>query len=450
MTSIYLLPWKKAIDLKEMLELMLTHKKKLACLVAVSDNLAFAAGNIAISLNRYMKIDYDLLVYTSGMDEKDKIVLNSLPHTYVVNYEFDADFLSYMMTSLPPNCRFKDERKLMRFCHYEAFKLLEDYQNVVWIDADMSVQADLSPILKYAPFGITLDTPWNVRNQFIAQIEGFDMEKPAYCSGIMMLNEKLPYQEIYKWLFEKTKLYAPKMKNGDQAIINLMIQEFKLQPVLMPLEEYQCIYTKKEGISARVVHFGTDKKVWNDNVILNCYPEWYRVYCEWVALGGTPCESISHLTPTCIHWEYRILNERYVDLQEKYDNLIAKIAEMEKIQGTKETSGFIFAGKSWKKDSTDRLIHIEDKEDGVLDRTIHIEEKLNDISRQMIPAIDCFADMNTLGNKLDDLRTYMLQIRLKEDKLRKALEQVQGQNETLLVLINQFLSNISMELSNGE
>lgn len=412
------------------------NKKNLACLVAVSDNLAFAAGNIAISLNRYMKMDYDLLVYTSGMGEKDKAVLNALPHTRVVEYEFEPDFLNYMMTKLPPNCRFKDERKLMRFCHYEAFKLLEDYRNVVWIDADMSVQADLSGILEYVPFGMTLDTPWKVGNQFIAPIEGFDMEKDAYCSGIMMLNEALPYQAIYKWLFEKTKVYAPRMKNGDQAIINLMIQEFRLCPVVMPLEEYQCIYTKKEGISAKVVHFGTDKKVWNDNIILNCYPEWYRVYNEWVSLGGSPCESMAQLDPTSIHRCYRILNEDCQKLSEENAALKRVIAELESRRGVEAPArpascGLVLASRRWKQDSSERLIHIEGKEDEMLERLIHIEEKVDGSIRE-ICELGSFVtnyrmECNALEKKMDDLRTYLLRIQAKQDKLQKYL---QGREES--------------------
>lgn len=408
------------------------NKKNLACLVAVSDNLAFAAGNIAISLNRYMKMDYDLLVYTSGMGETDKRVLNALPHTKVVEYEFEPDFLNYMMTKLPPNCRFKDERKLMRFCHYEAFKLLDEYRNVVWIDADMSVQADLSGILEYGPFGITLDTPWKVGNQFIAPIEGFDMEKDAYCSGIMMLNEALPYREIYQWLFAKTKVYAPRMKNGDQAIINLMIQQFRLSPVVMPLEEYQCIYTKKEGISARVVHFGTDKKVWNDNNILNCYPEWYRVYKEWVALGGSPCESMEKLDPASIHYCYRILNENNQKLCEETAALKRVISELESRKEaetpphTVTAPSIVLASRKWKQDSSERLIHIEGKEDEMLERLIHIEEKVDGSIRE-IDALSSYVqnyrmECATLEKKMDDLRSFLLRIQTKQDMILKNIQ----------------------------
>ncbi len=304
-------------------------RKHLCFLVAVSGNIAFAAGNIAIALERYMSIDYDLLIYTHGLDGQDKNTLNGLPHCRVVEFSFEQGFVDYMMNELPENCRFRDVNKLMRFCHFEAFRLLDEYENVVWIDADMSIQADLADILQYAPFGMTLDTPWKTGDQFIEPIEGFDMEKDAYCSGIMMLNATIPYKQIYEWLYQKTKECAPFMKNGDQAIINLMIQEFKLEPRAMPLETYQCICWKKEAIDAKVVHFGTVRKVWNDNVILSCFPEWYRTHKCWLECGGRSDLDRGLIEPINAYHRYRKLNDDLKKSAAKYEKILAEKEEVE-------------------------------------------------------------------------------------------------------------------------
>lgn len=262
-------------------------KKNLAFIIAVSEDLAFAAGNIAIALNRYMSIPFDLFVYTSEMCTKDKEILENIDNCHVKEFCFTEGFIEYMMDCLPENCRFRNPKKLMRFCHYEAFALLEEYENVIWLDADISVQADLADMIHYKPFGITTDAPWKVGNQFIRPVEGYDMEKDAVCSAVMILDDSLPYQEIYDWLYENTMKYAGYMKNGDQAIINLMLQEFELTPNMMPLEVYQCIDWRKEAIDAKIVHFGTDRKVWNTNIKLCCFPEWYRIHLQWLELGGS-------------------------------------------------------------------------------------------------------------------------------------------------------------------
>ena len=298
-------------------------KKPLCFLVAASNNIAFAAGNIAIALDRYMSIGYELLIYSGDMNECDRAVCNSIPNTTVVDFHLDKDFVEYMLRELPQNCRFRDENRLMRFCHYEAFRLLDKYENVVWIDADMSVQGDLSEIIKYVPFGLTADTPWLVKDQFIESISGYDLERRAYCTGIMVLNHTIPYEDIYTWLYDNTKQYAHSMKNGDQAIINLMLQEFDITPVEMPLEEYQCICWKKEAIDAKVVHFGTERKVWNDEIILSCFPEWYRVHRLFLQKGGCDNLGISKNAVNVYH-RYRAQMKQLKNIDEK---LAAAVSE---------------------------------------------------------------------------------------------------------------------------
>ena len=304
-------------------------KKELCFLVAVSGNIAFAGGNIALALNNYMSTDYDCLIYTNDMEEKDIAVCNSIPHTNVVKFQLERDFIDYMMASLPEGCRFRDEAKLMRFCHYEIFSLLEKYKTVVWLDADMSVQGDLADIVQFTPFAMTLDTPWKVGNQFISPIEGFDMERDAWCSAVIVANDTIPYKEMYQWLYDMTRKCAPYMKNGDQAIINLMLQHFDITPKEMPLEKYQCICWKKEAIDAKIVHFGTDKKVWNDSNLLCTFPEWYHVHLKWLELGGRDIEA-ENIERVNIHYQYRTLSERNGELSERVSELENRLIEVDK------------------------------------------------------------------------------------------------------------------------
>ena len=55
----------------------------------------------------------------------------------------------------------------------------------------------------------------------------------------------------------------------------------------MPLEDWQCIAWRDQASTAKIVHFGTANKVWNTTNIFNAFPEWYRVHCEWLNLGGS-------------------------------------------------------------------------------------------------------------------------------------------------------------------
>lgn len=276
---------------------MINKKKKLAFLLGITPNLSFAAGNVALSLNKHMTMqDYDIVIYYTDLSYKDIDVFSRIPHVVLKQFGFPNNFVETMLAKIPEKSRFRSFNHLMCFSHFEVFALLEKYENVVWLDADTSIQRDLSDIIKFAPLGITLDTPWTVRDQFSRSIRGYDMNIEGHCTAVLIVNDILPYNEIYHWLYDKAVEYADALVNPDQAIFSIMFQEFNIVPNLMPLEEWQCISWKDEASVARIVHFGTEQKVWNNTNICNSFPEWYRTHLEWLSLGGSDFDQ-SKITP---------------------------------------------------------------------------------------------------------------------------------------------------------
>lgn len=267
-------------------------KKKLAFLVAITPNIAFAAGNIAIALDKYMhNRDYEVIVYFSELPETDLEALKKINRCVPVQFCPDDRLVDFLMRNLPEECPYKNVNKLMLLAHYEIFNLLDEYENAVWLDADILVQGDLYDLLNYVPFGISLDTPWLVKDQFIdpegIAIEKYRIDKPAFCTAVMVANEVLPYREIYQWLIKKSYSYAPYMKNVDQVTTNLMLEEFHILPKTLPLNKWQCMPWKKEALSACIVHFGTANKVWKSAELCHEFSEWYRNHLIWVRLGGS-------------------------------------------------------------------------------------------------------------------------------------------------------------------
>lgn len=274
----------------------MTRKKKLAFLFGFTPNLAFAAANAALSLNRHITIqDYDILMYYTDLPESDIRAFKKIPHVVLKQFNLSNDFVDIMLKKMPEG-RFKSKNHLMCFAHFEAFSLLNEYETVVWNDVDIGVQGDLADILNYTPLGLCEDIPWTVKDQFTSSIPEYKMNIPAYCSGVMVLNDTLPYQKIYNWLYQKAIQYASYLKNPDQSIINLMLQEFHLLPKIVPLAEYNCISWRDDAITARIVHFGSDQKVWNNTNICNAFPEWYRTHLSWLKLGGSDFDR-SKITP---------------------------------------------------------------------------------------------------------------------------------------------------------
>lgn len=263
-------------------------KKNLAFLLGITPNLSFAAGNVSLAINRHMKTqDYDIVIYYTDLKENDINAFKKIPHVRLVKFNLPEDFISEMLQKIPDSSRFKSRNHLMCFCHFEVFPLLDEYKHVAWIDVDTSIQRDLSDIVKFSPFGVGPDTPWTVGNQFSHDIEGYDMKREGHCTAVMVVEDSLPYKQIYNWLYEKALEYADCIVNPDQAIISIMLQEFNIKPQLMNVEEWQCISWRREAPWARIVHFGSNKKVWNNINVCNAFPEWYRVHLDWLDLGGS-------------------------------------------------------------------------------------------------------------------------------------------------------------------
>lgn len=236
-------------------------KNKLAFVFAFTQNLSFAAGNCAIALNRHLKItDYDIVMPHSDLSDKDIATFNKIPHVVLKRFDLQDDFVDHMLKNIPKQSRFRTKNHLMCFGHFEAFSLLRDYEYVVYNDVDVSFQRDISDIISYVPFGIAPDTPWKVRDQFSREVPGYDMEREGYCSSVMVLSDNLPYNEIVNFLYEKAWEYADCLINPDQAIICLAVQKFNINPKLIPIDIYSCISWKDCAITAKTVHFGTEKK----------------------------------------------------------------------------------------------------------------------------------------------------------------------------------------------
>ena len=250
---------------------------------------AFAAGNVAIALNRYCRNNaYDIVIYHSGLSEQDKRVFMKIPHCILKEYTLEEKFIEFMLESLPEECRFRTRERLMCFAHFEAFRLLEEYENVVWLDADILVREDMTGLMKLAPLAFAADRH-SVGEQFIASFQcKYDLNREAIRISMMVLGDSLPYEEMYKWCYQEAWKYAAYSKNPEQAVINLCLQEFDLQPLLIP-NDWQCCdpYIFEISIESRCIHFGTEHKVWNDEKLFIFYPEWYRNHAKWLKLGGS-------------------------------------------------------------------------------------------------------------------------------------------------------------------
>lgn len=259
--------------------------KKTAVICASSSTYAFA---LYVSLSTFFKNspqlaqESDVYVYAWNWEDDLKSLISSSGPVTVVDYDLPADIerTPFVMKFTPA-----------LFARFEGFNLLEKYKNVVCLDSDILVQKELAGVLEEMTenIGVTRDSCPTVGHNFIVAPEGnYDLSQPCYNAGFLVLKrDRLPVagKDIAQWLYAMLKCCVNITYLGDQGLINLALQEFKLIPYI-----FSALYNLPASSScwklkqAYIVHSTGHRKFW-------CYyffKDWYAAYTVWREKGGTP------------------------------------------------------------------------------------------------------------------------------------------------------------------
>jgi glycosyltransferase involved in cell wall biosynthesis len=237
--------------------------------------------------------DEVLIYHIGGCSEKDVQIFNSLFPCTLVNYNSP---LPEEIFSYPSFARFS---KLVT-ARYEMFRLLEQYDTVVWLDTDLLLQGSIAELIGYAEisgFAILREDPVNksslqpdtMRTNFYRDLPGYDMSAYSYCTGIIALSRKLrPQADYTAWCYQKTAAWAENLNLPDQGVINALIQEFKLDAVPINASSYGAFpYYGRDCSQSSCLHSWGANKFWNDWYLYLKYPKWKAYYDHWRELGGS-------------------------------------------------------------------------------------------------------------------------------------------------------------------
>ncbi len=249
-------------------------KKDTVLVFGITSDYVFALINTLIGLvNHNKKFWDDIIVYYDEINECEIKEVNNITPVKFIKFDdvFDVTRLSK-----------ENLKKYSVACLYKfmCFELLKKYKKVIWNDVDILIQGDISGLLDYANetgFAATAsDNYTRVEANFNTFIENFDMLKRNYNTGILVFSDKLKnYDEMFEWCIKSTNLYAEKLRWLDQAIINLAIQNFKIDVEEIDIIKYCCwppYVTPDKDV--RIVHAYGEKKFWNNFEIMKQFPEW--------------------------------------------------------------------------------------------------------------------------------------------------------------------------------
>ena len=216
---------------------------------------------------------------------------------YVYNYKWPENIKQIFKTHFPitlvdfdlpdfiPPSKMIDKFTPALFARFEAFSLLEKYQNVICLDSDVLVQKEIAGVLDEVKtnIGLTPDSCPTVGHNFWGVIPGYDLSAPCLNAGFIVLKNPLPAAKIRTWLYEMLAKYADICYLGDQGLMNLILQEFKLTPTLLsPLYNQPASSPTHTLKQAYIIHSTGHRKFW----YYYYFNEWYESYAKWYALSG--------------------------------------------------------------------------------------------------------------------------------------------------------------------
>ena len=181
-------------------------KKPSAMVFCLSSDHVFALATLMLNIKHVNpQIASEYVVFHNGVSIKDRNIIRSILPTRFIKYRFPikdvSSFDKGTITYFSP----------MVFAKFECFRLLDEYETVIYSDYDIVLCADIAELLIPVDVGIRAIISKNssVADQFHALVPGYDLERPGISMALFVLfstfpNHNIFYQECYK----KTREYA--------------------------------------------------------------------------------------------------------------------------------------------------------------------------------------------------------------------------------------------------
>lgn len=240
-----------------------------------------AMGVLAINIRDTNSALFDkLIVFHDGIGLKDQRVISSI---------FPTEFRKYVFPFKLENDEVINHFTGMVYCKYECFRLLEEFDEVVWTDYDVLIKHSLEEFCSFQGQGMNVLDGGNIaRDMFTKCIENteileYDLDADGIIAPLMALNRTISNgMKIADWCYEKTQKWDKDLAYPEQGIFSTVVQKFNIEIKQFSFKQYACFPTEAIG-GEYILHAYGPKKFWNG---LN-NSEWNALYSKWISLGGS-------------------------------------------------------------------------------------------------------------------------------------------------------------------
>ena len=264
--------------------------KKTAIVTGGTSNQYPAMAVLALNIaDKCPNIADELVIFYDDIPLSQQKLINSIFPTRFIQYEspfkhtdnFSDEILHYFSPFV--------------FCKYECFRLLEEYQTVIWLDYDFVITEDISNIKTKNVFDakfisdVMLGAKFNNKLYFepnsLKDIHSFDLLGPAISCCIFVLYDTFKnFNGFYDECIKLTERYASALYLPEEAVISVLFQQKNIQYEKLDYNKYSTFpkdIDKNKGITS-IIHAVGQPKFWN-----GLYNEqWEHYYSQWLKMGG--------------------------------------------------------------------------------------------------------------------------------------------------------------------
>jgi FkbM family methyltransferase len=271
----------------------MNEKKNFAVLLSITNNLAFAAANVIIGIEKHSPGFVDsYIIFHDGISDSDTKAFNKISNKIELRY-FGINEFKKKCGNLSKNSLKLIERwSYFNIIKIELFSLLTKYKYAVSLDADVLIQRDISEIVQYEPLGWKKTFTRTFSQSFTEQIpELVDCNKVSTvpAGALIFASDKIPHHERLTTLgYKLIELYGHIMLGGIDEDVFAMIAHINHIPVkLMPWKFNMPPFGKAIlADDAIILHSQGLYKFWNSALYKALFPEWDENNKIWEIAGG--------------------------------------------------------------------------------------------------------------------------------------------------------------------
>lgn len=264
-------------------------ENKNAIFFAISDGYCFAAANVITGLYKHSEDvvkSLDIIIFHNGISEKNKELLQKLHKaTYFIPMQFPKQWEELL--SHPKTKRWGE----YIVCKFFGFGLIEKYERVLHLDADMHIRGDIAELFSLEEeLAWRSIVAWNPTEVFSSVLSEGEKIKCGN-GGLLLFSNKLVKYNIDAEAIKKTFLEVNELEIGgiDETVFALLAHKNGIKIKELDISIYNTP-SKLVTEEARIIHFldanAVSSKPWLNLASFLYYDDWAENYRKWLDMGG--------------------------------------------------------------------------------------------------------------------------------------------------------------------